>query len=178
MTIGIFVLFALVAIHYTDFNEISARFDSLATKQSDEVDVSSRIFAHRAATDMLKAQGLRGVGAGCFRYLFPDYVKNYPAIYQNGQLLWLHAHCDWLEIPIELGLAGSLIVLGGAVWWIAWFVRQRVLWNPLAMVLLFGCFQTLVHAGFDFPFQCPAILATWCVLLTVAGRWAELERGV
>jgi len=33
----------------------------------------------------------------------------------------------------------------------------------------------VIHAGFDFPFQCPAILVTWCILIAIAGRWIELE---
>jgi hypothetical protein len=55
-----------------------------------------------------------------------------------------------------------------------WFVRRRALWNALAMPLIFGCLQTVIHAGFDFPFQCPAILVTWCLIITIAGRWVEL----
>jgi O-antigen ligase len=128
--------------------------------------------ARSAAVDMLRARGGRGVGAGGFRHLFPEYVKHYPEIYQGGQLFWEHAHDDWLEIPIELGLAGCVIVAAGAAWWIRWFVRRRVLWHPLAAPLLIGCGQTLIHAGFDFPFQSPAILTTWCVMIAVAGKGA------
>ena len=84
-------------------------------------------------------------------------------------------HGDWLEIPVELGLAGDLLILGSAGWWLYWFAARKTRWNPVAVPLLLGCGQTLVHAAFDFPFQCPAILGTWCVLLVVAGRWMELE---
>jgi O-antigen ligase len=133
------------------------------------------VLVRNAAIDMMEAHGLRGVGAGGFRYLFPEYLKYYPEIYKGGNLYWEHAHCDWLEIPVELGLAGDLLVLCGAGWWIAVFVRRRALWSALAVPLILGCLQTVVHAGFDFPFQCPAIMVTWCMMIAIAGRWVELE---
>jgi O-Antigen ligase len=175
--VAVFVVFALVAFHYLDFSVIYGRWDKIVTERSNEPSVSSRILAHEAAGDMLRANWVRGVGAGGFRYLFPEYVKFYPEIYQGGQLYWEHAHGDWWEVPIELGLAGDLLLLGGAAWWASWFWRRRIVWHALAVPLLLGCAQTVFHAWFDFPFQCPAILTTWCVLVTVAGKWVELDQG-
>jgi O-antigen ligase len=172
---AVFVIFALVALHYLDFSAIYSRFDAMAVQGEGESSVRSRILIHQAAHDMLRDSWLRGIGAGGFRYLSPEYVRHYPEIYQGGQLYWDHAHGDWLEFPIEYGLAGDLLLLAGLGWWVWWFSRRKTGWNPLAVPLLIGCAQTLVHAGFDFPFQCPAILITWCVLLTMAGRWMELE---
>jgi len=173
--VAMFIVFVAVVFRYLDFSEIWGRWDMIATQGSREVSVHSRVLVRDAAIDMLKTQGLRGVGAGGFRYLFPEYVQNYPEIYEGGTLYWEHAHCDWLEFPIELGLAGDLLILGGAGWWIAFFVRRRAFWNALAVPLLLGCLQTVIHAGFDFPFQCPAILVTWCMIVAIAGRWIELE---
>jgi O-antigen ligase len=172
---ALFIVFILAALYYLDLSTVYQRWDAMVTQQSKEESVWMRVSARAAAVDMLEACGGRGVGAGCFRHLFPEYSSRYPAIYQHGQLFWEHAHDDWLEIPIELGLVGDLLLLAGTGWWAVWFVRRKTLWNPLAVPLLLGCGQTLIHAGFDFPFQCPAILTTWCVLLTVAGRWMELE---
>ena len=151
----VFITFAAISIHYLDFSEILDRFNALATQQANEVSVSSRVLARGAAVDMLQDCGLRGVGAGSFRYLFVNYIKNYPAIYDGGRQFWAHAHCDWLEIPIELGLAGSLLLLAGAAWGAQWFIRRKFVWHPLAVPLLLGCFATLMHAGFDFPFSVP-----------------------
>jgi len=167
--------FVVVAFRYIDFSEIYGRWNSMLVERASEPDVHSRVLARHAAGEMLGDHWLMGVGAGGFRHLFPDYVRNYPEIYEGGTVFWEHAHCDWLEIPIELGLVGDLIILAGAGWWLSWFVRKRVLWHPMAVPLLIGCVQTLIHACFDFPFQCPAILATWCVLVTVAGRWADIS---
>jgi hypothetical protein len=164
----------LAAIRYLDFSAISARFDLLTHERGQEGSVAGRIMARSASIDLWRAHGLRGIGAGGFRYLFPEYLQKYPSIFQGGNLYWEHAHCDWLEIPIELGLFGDLIILAAFLWSLRVFCSPEVLWNPLAVALLFGCFQTLVHATFDFPFQCPAILVTWCALIALAGRWSEL----
>jgi O-antigen ligase len=173
----VFFIFAAFSIHFLDFSVIFGRFNSLANQKANEPNVSSRLLARSAAVDMIEARGLRGVGAGSFRYLYTEYVKNYPPIYQGGHQFWEHAHCDWLEIPIELGLAGSLLPVIGAGWGAVWFLRRRFVWNPLAVPILLGCLATFLHAGFDFPFQCPAILAAWCVLIAVAARSVELEQG-
>jgi hypothetical protein len=66
----------------------------------------------------------------------------------------------------------------GFGWGAVWFIRHQFVWHSLAVPVLLGCLATLIHAGFDFPFQCPAILATWCVLIVLAGRWLDLETKV
>ena len=171
---SVFLLLALYTIRRVDFSEILAHFDELTAKGAAADSVRGRIVVHRADGDMLRDHWLRGVGAGGFRYLFPEYQRRYPEIYLAGALYWEHAHGDWWEVPIELGLAGDLLLLAGTGWWIAWFSRHGpLLWNVLAIPLLLGCGLTVMHAEFDFPFQSPAILITWAVLLTVAGRVIE-----
>lgn len=172
--IAMFAIVLAVALRDFDFGTIANRWDSLIVGRTNEFSVRTRLLARAAAIEMLKQHWLRGVGAGGFRYLFPEYAKHYPQIYDNGNLFWEHAHCDWLEIPIELGLAGDLLLVAGAGWWLAVFIRHRCWSNSITIPLLFGCLQVLSHALFDFPFQCPAIFTTWCVLLVVAGKWVEL----
>ena len=99
----VFVGFALNTFRHLDFSAVYNRFGTMATERSQEVSVHSRVLAHEAAREMLGDHWVRGVGAGGFQYLFPEYVKHYPEIYDHGNLFWEHAHCDWLEIPIELG---------------------------------------------------------------------------
>ena len=65
-------------------------------------------------------------------------------------------------------------MLGYYVWG---YLRGRFWRNPLALLGTFGLLLTLAHAMIDFPFQNPAVLITWCVLLVSLGRWIELERG-
>jgi hypothetical protein len=164
----IFGLFALYLAHSIDFSSVYNRFTSMMANRASDESVSTRIQAHAAARQMFADDWVRGVGAGGFRHLFVGYVRRYPEIYRNGDLFWEHAHCDWLEIPIELGAAGVAILLAGAGCVIGALVRRRRQWHSAMVPLLFGCVATLLHASIDFPFQCPAILVTWGLLLTVA----------
>ena len=167
--------FALYVGRNLDFTTIIRRFDSLINERTKEEDVSSRLEARAAGLTMLAEHGWRGIGAGGFRFLFPQYVRAYPDIYDGGKLFWEHQHNDWLEIPEELGAAGTLLLLAGAGYWAGFFLRRRALWHSSLVPLLFGCIGTLLHAWIDFPFQCPAILVTWCLLLTLTARGLALE---
>jgi O-antigen ligase len=172
----IFGVFLLYVGRNLDFSEINHRFSALLDQQSVDDSVSTRLQARSAALSMLSDHWLRGVGAGGFRHRFPRYARNYPEIDRGGELFWEHAHNDWLEIPIELGLTGTVILLAGAGCAIGALVRGRRQWHSAMVPLLFGCVATLLHAFIDFPFQCPAILVTWCLLLTIACRmigWSD-----
>lgn len=163
-------------IRYLDFSSVEIRFHSLFTNYlSPDESVEARLLSRASAETMLGDYWQRGVGAGGFRYLYPEYIRDKPAIYSGGRLFWEHAHCDWLEIPIELGATGTLLLLLGGAYWLRFFYRHRALWHPLAAPLLLGCGQTLAHALFDFPFQNPAILCTWLALIAVSARWLELD---
>lgn len=158
-----------------NYQRAERTFTSLFVKQEKDLSVAHRLEAYQAAKSMLVDHWQRGVGAGGFRFLFPEYIKQYPASYKNGQYFWEHAHCDWLQLPIEVGVGGAALVGLGGLWGFAALFRRK-LWRQPAMILLFlGCLQTPVQAIFDFPFQNPAILMTWLVLSVLALRWLELE---
>ncbi len=177
-TMAITVVFAatlLSVASYVNLTGIYVRIDRLMKEQSADESSRMRLQAYAAGMTMLGDNWDRGIGSGGFRYLFPEYIKKYPTVYAGGYLYWEHAHRDWIEIPIELGLAGSLLLVAGAMWGLRFFVRHRVVWHSLAVPILLGCSQTLVHAWFDFPFQCPAILITWLALVAITARWVELD---
>lgn len=172
---GMVAFVVLFAAAQLDFHRATARFELLADGGQNDVSVTMRLNASQAGLDMLSARWPRGVGAGGFQYLFPLYLQRYDAAYQGGKLFWDHAHCDWLEIPIEQGAIGVGILLAGAAWWVYRVIRGAP-WRSLTVLLLIlGSLQTVVHAGFDFPYQNPAILITWLVLLILAGKLIELR---
>ncbi|MDB6166815.1 MAG: O-Antigen ligase [Lacunisphaera sp.] len=174
--VGLFAAVIGGTIRYLDFSSVEQRFHSLFTNyRSPNESVRSRVLAHASARAMLADHWQRGVGAGGFRYLFPEYIKDKPEIYAGGHYFWEHAHCDWLEIPTDLGAAGTILVLAAGIYWIGFFWRRRAVWHGLAAPVLLACIQPLLHGLFDFPFQCPALLATWCALIAIAARWLELD---
>ena len=90
-------------------------------------------------------------------------------------MFWEHAHNDIVQFPIELGVIGTgLIVIGFGYW--AFALMRSYFWeNPLSACIVLGLLLLLGYAWWDFPFQCPAILITWCSLWAVATMWARFE---
>ncbi|WP_415910924.1 O-antigen ligase family protein [Oleiharenicola sp. Vm1] len=163
-------------LRYVDFENLSKRFREMATMRANTDSVASRVMARKAALDMYRDYWLLGSGAGSYRYLFtPIYVRRYPEIYRNGRDFWEHAHIDWLEIPTELGLIGVLLIASAWGWCLRQFARGHGWLHPIATMVLLGCCQTLIHAVIDFPFQNPAVMITWWVVLIGSLRWLELE---
>lgn len=153
------------------------RFQELrAQLASDAPD--ARALVREATWKMFRDRPLTGWGAGSYRFYFPVYQKAYPVLLvgQNGRTgAWEHAHNDYLESLAELGALGcSLLVLmalhGARELW-----RGRFWRNPLALLGAGGLALTLAHSWVDFPFQNPAIITTWCVLLYSYVRWIELD---
>ncbi len=165
-------------VRQIDFSAVYYRFEQLSKLQANDPSVVSRQLAREAATEMLGDHWVRGVGAGGFRYLYPEYIKHKPMIYERGQYFWEHAHNDWLEIPIELGAAGSVLLLLAGGYWLARFWRGGGWRHPLVLMIALGAGQVMAHAVMDFPFQNPAIVVTWAALLVISLRWLELDGGV
>ena len=159
----------------TDLSMATYRFEQLFKLREKEDSYRSRQLVRERATIMLQDHWVRGTGAGSFRFLFPQYIKDDAYLYEGGKSFWEHAHIDWLEIPIELGLIGDLLI-ASAFGWILWqWWRMRGWRHPIALILLLGCMQTLGHALIDFPFQNTAILITWWSLLVIMIRWLEFD---
>lgn len=165
-------------VRHTDFSTIQYRFRELTKQGGKDGSVSSRVMMREAATEMLKDNWLLGTGAGSFRFLYVRYTAKRPELYQGGAYHVEHAHIDWLQFPIELGVTGVLLIASAFGWCLWRFIRFRGWKHGLATMLLLGCFQTLLHAVIDFPFQNPAVLMMWWVLLIVALRWLELDSPV
>jgi hypothetical protein len=168
---GMVAFVVLFAVAQLDFGRVAKRFEALADGGKNDVSVTMRLDANQASLDMLSARWPRGVGAGGFQYLFPLYLQRYDGAYQGGKLYWEHAHCDWLEIPIELGLGGVVVIAAGGLWWLVRVIRSASWRRLVPALLVLGLGQTLIHAAFDFPYSNPAILVTWLTLAIVAVRW-------
>ena len=139
--------------------------------------LAARQLATTAALEMLDEHWVRGVGAGSFRFLFTTYQARYPelVVHNGEQRFWEHAHNDLVQFPIELGAAGTGLVLLAGGYWLVALGRARGWRNPPAAATMAGALLALGGAWWDFPFQCPAILITWCVLWAAATMWARFE---
>ncbi len=139
----------------------------------DDLSVEARQIADHASFDMLRDHWQLGTGSGSFEFLFPIYQQHYPKIWV-GQL-WRHAHNDILEIPIELGVPGVLLILAGFAYWGLSLIRNYLWQNPLSASVVLGCLFMVGMSWGDFVFQNPAILITWCALWPACALWTRLE---
>lgn len=113
-----------------------------------------------------------GSGIGTFRELYPWYedATTVGTTYVN------HAHNDLLELVIEAGIAG-LIVLGLFLRWLA--VRAWQLWsgprsdNPVALAATLAIVLVLIHSLVDYPLRTAAVSGLMALCCILAVRPAE-----
>jgi len=120
--------------------------------------------------DSLRATGdfwPTGSGLGSFAYVFPLYRTF------GGTLIYLWAHNDYLQLLVELGAPGLLLVLAllGAIVWRATRVRQAIaLDRPLFYLHAGYCaagIAVALHSFTDFGLHMPANTALAAVVTAV-----------
>lgn len=137
-------------------------------------DVPTRLAVYSTSLSLLQQRPWLGSGLGAFADAFA-------AVRPVGMTqVWDRAHCDWLEMAVELGLpaAASLFV---SLLWLAGrclagvVIRRRDRTFPalgLAAAVLVGS-----HALVDFSLQIPAVAITFAAILgiAVAQSWSTRD---
>ncbi len=176
----VLVLFAGAGIAALQPSETWERLEGVISGKDQTVKMRQTV--NQASTDMLRPNWVTGYGAGSYRFLFPGFQKNYPEIFihtggdkPGHRFYWEHAHNDYLEFAIEYGAVGLIpMVLGGLYW--AVVLAQAAVWrNLFGLIATLGGLVVFGHAWIDFPLQCPAILALWCVLWPTIALWLKFE---
>lgn len=137
----------------------------------------TRRLALRRGWQMFTDRWVTGWGAGCFEYGFTKYQHLELELTRLGgvPLRWEHVHNDWLELLIELGVAGALPVLFMLAYGGREIIRLRLWQKPALQPLLCGLGAVLVYGFCDFPLHNPAVAATAGALFPLLTRWGELE---
>jgi O-antigen ligase len=139
----------------------------------------TRLAATKASLEMYQDHPVLGIGAGSFPYLFTRYqLRHSELLYfpdSQRRQFWPHAHNDWVEFPNEFGVPGMLVLLACFVWYGLTLVRNYFWSNPFSVLVVFGLIAVWLYSYWDFPFQCPAILITWCAIWPMVTRWTILE---
>jgi O-antigen ligase len=170
MLAGILSLLALVTVglRYVHLGDRVRDFVDATGGRVGEVD---RFVTWHASTAMMKDYAVAGSGFGSFRDVFPAYLP--PGEYMR----WYRVHNDYLEVVLEGGLVGALLVI-----WLAWNYWRRVLGvmrlaprasrDYASIGLVLGLIALSVHAFFDFNHQVPAnaLLFTTLAALAIAAR--------
>ncbi|OQW43925.1 MAG: hypothetical protein A4S16_05430 [Proteobacteria bacterium SG_bin6] len=114
-----------------------------------------------------------GIGAGAFDPIFR--VHEPFNLLQQAYLN--HAHNDFLEIVLEHGIVGAIMLVAGAAWWLVITVRAWRQVGPAAL-LARGASAMLVLIGLassvDYPARTPIIMA----LLVVIAGWAAVRNPI
>jgi O-antigen ligase len=143
-----------------------------------DISLESREWATQATWEMYKDFWLAGAGAGSFRFVFPVYQHRNPKLVTNpwgGRQYWEQAHNDILQFPAELGVIGTGLIVIGLAWWLLHLLRSFFWENALSVCVVGGLLMLLAYSWWDFPFQCPAILITWCALWPLVTLWTQFE---
>lgn len=129
----------------------------------------------RAAADLFPV----GSGSGSFAAVYPAYED--PDVVDR----WFvnHVHNDYIELVLETGLAGMLLILAFLLWWTG---RTIAIWrapisDQFARAATIASGAILVHSLVDFPLRTTAIAAVFAMsvaLMAGPRRRAKVEHAV
>lgn len=85
-----------------------------------------------------------------------------------------HAHNDWMEIVMDAGLGGAIVLVAAVLWWVrnsirAWRFADNAMPKLGSAVLLL----VMVASAFDYPARTPTMMS----VIVIAALWlAEADR--
>ena len=111
-----------------------------------------------------------GSGLGSFREVYHLYER--PE--QVTNIYVIHAHNDYVELALETGVAGVMVMALFLAWWVVavWRVWRTAEAGPFARAAAIASAAILVHSLVDFPLRTAAISACFamCVALLADRR--------
>lgn len=151
--------FAAVALVWT--SPISAQLDDIGTSAS----VASR--RHIAANSMDLAGEFAPVGAGLGTYPKLYQLKEDPATVDRWYVN--HAHNDYLELAVETGIPGLLLMLSFLLWWGVqlWRMFRSPASDQFALAGAVATGAILIHSLVDYPLRTAAISAVFAMGLAL-----------
>lgn len=114
-----------------------------------------------------------GSGLGTFAKVYPMYER----IERVSPTYVVHAHNDYVELALEMGLFGIVIAGAFLIWWGAavWRVWRTAEAGPFARAASVASAAILAHSLVDFPLRTAAISAVFamCMALLAGHRVAR-----
>lgn len=154
---SLFFCFFLLLHFFFDFTFLWGRFQTIGDSGL------TRLQLYAASLPIACDHWLTGAGLGAYTALSPLYLKNFPA-----SVHFDHAHNEYIELAIELGLPVTMALLGVLVWYlmhnfglarrlrgVVYLHRSRVVIGLVALISLFGF---AVHGVVDFGWRLPVNL--------------------
>ena len=176
-----FAAWAALLFMLVGYGFILAEYKNLLGFKGDVFDssVAARFSMYKSGLAMFKDFPAFGTGLGAVEHAFPFYKR--PDIIVNG--IVGHVHSDWLELFLQVGLAGGLIYLAGILAAIFGFYRAWLRCRSFTVKAVYGgvlgaVLAGIAHSFVDFGLQMPANALTFYALLgALASKPAVEGRG-
>lgn len=155
----------------------SGRFDNNLISAEAQDSTVSRYTTFMTSFEAVKDFFPFGSGIGTFQPIYRLYedAQRVTTTYMN------HAHSDWIEIVLETGLLGAVVLLLFLVWWAR---RAHAIWRApepdyYARAATIASAAILAHSLVDYPLRTVAIAAVFafCCALMASGRTAGPAKG-
>ena len=135
-----------------------------------DTSISSRQEMLEGSVQLFRKFDMAGSGIG-------TYAKLYPLVEEPGEVGRVyvnHAHNDYLELAIETGLPGILLMLAFLAWWIhaVWTMLRTPSADQFAIAAAIVSAVILLHSIVDYPLRTAAIGAVFaaCLALILQSR--------
>jgi len=148
--------------------------NSTSASSAKEFSLQSRQYIWRTTAAAIAETFPVGTGLGSFQQVYrlqenPDRVD---ATYVN------HAHNDYLELALELGLPGILLMLAFFAWWGR---RLAQIWSsnlssPFDRAATIASAAVLAHSVVDYPLRTSAMAAVFAMCIGILARFRPAER--
>ncbi|HEX4801732.1 MAG TPA: O-antigen ligase family protein [Sphingomicrobium sp.] len=155
---SLLVIAAIFGLEVTSIG--SAKFGQEASTS-----VQSRADILATTTTAMKDFLPFGSGLGSFRRVYHLYER--PE--QVTNIYVIHAHNDYVELALELGVAGMILMALFLAWWAVavWRVWRTAEAGPFARAASIASAAILVHSVVDFPLRTAAISACFAMCIAL-----------
>jgi len=162
----------LVIVVFSLFIGISATLERFSL---DELLKEQRPEVWGKTIEMIGDFPVFGSGLGTFGAVYPVYEAS------SRFVFWEHAHNDYLEYTAELGLIGTVLLLGGILWLLmnafrVWKERRHPQVKGLALGGIAALVGILIHSITDFNLHIPANMVLFSVILSLTVVTAFYKR--
>lgn len=166
------ILALAAAVTALSFNPLS----STAASQAKEVAVQSRQTIWHTTGQAIAGSLPAGTGLGTFAAVYRLYEnpEDVDSTYIN------HAHNDYLEMTLELGLAGVVLIALFLIWW---GIRVARIWSsnlssPFDRAATIASAAILAHSIVDYPLRTSAMAAVFAMCIAVMARFRPRDSSV
>jgi O-antigen ligase len=159
-------LAGVVTITLVWMSPIGTRLGPMGAESS----ISSRQEMLAGGVELIRDYGMAGTGLGTFTKLYPltEDPGAVDRVYVN------HVHNDYLELAIETGLPGILLVVTFLGWWMAavWRMLRSTASDQFAFAGAIASAAILLHSLVDYPLRTAAMGAVlaMCLALILQSR--------